>query len=348
MAADVSVERCACHTRQARNGFKALLLIGALLVAAFGQSPSHAAGPLKWKHGIVVAKGDAGFVLMAQAKNFFTAHGVSVEYVSFVGNIQLNQALIARQIDSGESAPDPAFAAVLKGIDVKIIGATIPGNPFAVYTRREITSFAQLAGKSIGASAPGSFPDILMRAVVQARGVDPKSLVVVNAGSDAERYQAVKGGKVDAAVLSSEFVPQAREDGINVLGFVKDIVPQFPRFVIIANGISLREKPEAAVGFLAGEMEGLSYALTHREEALALTAKTIRVSPDNPRITYLYDELKHGHMVTPTLAIPRDKIEWLQGFRIRLGLQKQRVDLDTLLDDSYRQKALAVAKNVLR
>ncbi len=346
--ADVSFEDCSWNARQTRTRVKAFLLLGVLLVVAFGQSPAGAAGAFKWKHGIVAPKGDAGFELMAQAKNFYERHGVSVEFVYFVGNVQLNQALIARQIDSGESAPDPAFAAVLKGIDVKIIGATIPGNPFAAYARADITSFTQLTGKSIGVSAPGSFPDILMRAVVQAKGVDPRSLVVVNAGSDAERYQAVKGGKIDAAVLSSEFVPQARKDGINVLGFVKDIVPQFPRFVIVANGKSLRDKPEAAVGFLAGEMEGLSYALTHREEALALTAKTIRVSPDNSRITYLYDELKRGHMVTPTLTIPRDKIAWLQDFRIRLGLQKQRVNLDTLLDDSYRQKALTVAKNVLR
>lgn len=339
--------------RRIPNRFKRLLLIGALLVAVLlvavsAQSPSNAAGAGQWKHGIVAPKGDAGFELMAQAKNFFAQHGVTVEYVYFVGNIQLNQALIARQIDSGESGADPAFAAVSKGIDMKIIGATIPGTPFAAFTRPEITSFAQLAGKSIGASAPGSFPDILMRAVVTAKGVDPKSLVVVNAGSDAERYQAVKGGKIDAAVLSSEFVPQAKKDGINVLGFVKDIVPQFPRFMIVANGKSLKDKPEVAVGFLAGEMEGLSYALTHREEALALTAKTIRVAPDNPRITYLYDEIKNGHMVAPTLEIPRDKLEWLQDFRIQLGLQKQRVDLSTLLDDSYRQKALAVAKNVLR
>ena len=340
----------AAHGSSKRNRiqFKALLVLGALLAAVFGQSPSNAAGPLKWKHGIIAPKGDAGFELMAQAKNFYQRYGVSVEFLHFVGNVQLNQALIAREIDSGEESPDPVIAAVLKGVDLKIIGSTIPGNPFAVFARPDITSFAQLAGKAIGVSAPGSFPDILMRAMVKAKGVDPKSLVVVNAGSDAERYQALKRGKIDAAAVSSEFVPLARKDGLNVLGFARDVVPQFPRFIIAATGRSLREKPEAAVGFLAGEMEGLSYALTHRAEALALTAKTIRVSVDNPRITYLYDDLKNGHMVTPTMEIPRDKIAWLQNFRIQLGLQKERVTLDTLLDDSYQQKALTVAKNVRR
>lgn len=326
----------------------AFLLAGALLAAVCGQSPSHAAGALQWKNGIIVPKGDAGFEFMAQAKNFYAAHGVSVEIVNFEGNIQLNQALIAGAIDSGEESADPVFPAVLRGIDLKIIGSTIPGNPFAVFARRGITSFAELQGKTIGVSAPGSFPDILTRAMMKAKGVDPKSLVIVNAGSDAERYQAMKGGKINAAALSSEFVPQAKADGFNVLGFANEIVPQYPRFMIVANGRALKAKPQAAVGFLAGEMEGLSYALTHREETLALTAKTIKVALDNPRVTYLYDQLKNGNMVSPTCEIPRDKVAWLQDFRISLGVQKERVNLDALIDESYRQEALKIARNILR
>jgi hypothetical protein len=146
------------NTKQIHIRSKALLLIGALVVAALGLSPSNAADLPKWKHGIVVPKGDAGFELMAQAKNFYQRYGVSVEFVNFVGNIQLNQALIARQIDSGESGADPAFAAVLKGIDVKIIGATIPGNPFAVYTRPEITSFANSRARRSVARHPVHSP----------------------------------------------------------------------------------------------------------------------------------------------------------------------------------------------
>jgi ABC-type nitrate/sulfonate/bicarbonate transport system substrate-binding protein len=339
---------CSCRARQTRGRLWAFLLAGMLLVAALGQTPSNAAGVLTWKHGIIAPKGDAGFELMALTKNFYARYGVSVEFVDFVGNVQVNQALIAHEIDSAEEGADPVLAAVLKGVDLKIIGSTIPGNPFALYARSGITEFTQLAGKTIGVSAPGALPDILLRAMVKAKGVDPKSLVLVNAGSDAERYQAVKAGKVDAMAGSSEFVPMAQQDGVNVLGFAKEIVPLYPRFFIVANGKSLREKPEAAIGFLAGEMEGLSYALVHRDEALALTARTIRVPPNNSRLTYLYDDLKNAHMVSPTLAIPRDKIAWLQNFRIELGLQKERVNLDTLVDDSFRQKALGVAKNVLR
>lgn len=323
-----------------------VVLLVALLAAAGPQGTS--AALLSWRHGIIAPKGDAGFELMAREKEFFRKYGAAVEIIYFEGNVQLNNAIIAGAVDSGEEAPDPVFAAILKGVNLKIIGSTIPGNPFAVYARSGIESFRDLKGKTIGVSLPGSLPDILMRAMLKAEGVDPRTLVVVNAGADAQRYTAVKNGKIDAAAASSEFVPQAKKDKINVLGFAKDIVPLYPRFVVVANGRSLERNPDAAVAFLAGEMEGLSYALTHRDETLQLAARTIHVSPDSPRLTYLYDALRNDHMVSPTCEIPRDRLEWLQTFRIGLGLQKSRVDLARVIDGSYRDRALTIARNVLR
>ncbi len=324
------------------------VLLLSVALTACGQSQPAASPLAKWKHGILKPKGDAGFELMAKEKGFFRQHGVDIEFLEFSGNIQLNQALIAGQLDSGEESPDAVLAADASGADLKIIGSTIPGNPFAIYARGGITSFGQLKGKKIGVSQPGSFPEVLTRAMLKAEGVDPNSIVIVNAGADIERYTALKGGKIDAAAASSEFVPQTKADGINVLGYANKIVPMYPRFILAANSRSLKDKADAAVGFLAGEMEGLSYALSHRTETLQLTAKTIDVPADSPGLAFLYDSLKNDGLVSPTSEIPRAKIEWLQNLRVELGLQKERVDLNKVIDESYRTKALKVAKNVGR
>lgn len=335
---------------QAAAGMKRLpplALAAALLLTACGGQSQPASGtpaPIPWKHGIIVPKGDAGFELMAREKGYYKAHGVDVEFQQFAGNVQLNQALIAGVIDSGEESADPAFSADLKGGTLKIIGSTIPGNPFGVLARAGINSFSDLKGKTIGVSQPGALPDVLMRAMLKAKGVDPNSVTAVNAGADAERYNAVKGGKIDAAAVSSEFVPMSKKDGINLLGLANDVVPLYPRFVIVANGDALKSRPDGAVRFLAGEMEGLRYALSHRQEELQLTSRTINLPVDDPRITYLYDAIKDGNMVAPNCDIPRAKIEWLQNLRVDLGIQKSKVDLNTLIDDSFRQKALKLAR----
>jgi hypothetical protein len=47
---------------------------------------------------------------------------------------------------------------------------------------------------------------------------------------------------------------------------------------------------------------------------------------------------------SPTSAIPADKLEYLQDFRMKSGTQKEPVDFSKLVNDSYRTKALDMAK----
>ncbi|WP_174735217.1 ABC transporter substrate-binding protein [Mesobacillus harenae] len=299
---------------------------------------------VKWKHGIVSAKADSGFILMAKEKDYFKKHGVEVEFMEFEGDATMIQALIAGELDSMEANPAASINAINKGAKLKFIGSTMPGMPYALYTNSEIKSFKDLEGKIVGISKPGALPEIIVKAMLMEEGLDPASVTFVNAGGDVQRYQALMGGKVDAIASASEFVPQAEKDGINVLGYAADIVPMYPRFVIVSSEKALTEKPDAAAGFLAGEMEGLTYALNNRDEAIKLAAKTIDVPEDNVRINSIYDEVKEKGYLSPKSEIPVDRIEWLQDFLFELGSIEKKVDLNTVIDESFRKKALEMAE----
>jgi len=294
-----------------------------------------------WRHGLLVPKGDAGYLLMPQEGGFYEKHGSDVEVTELDGNVQLTQGLLAGELDSIESAPDPFYEAIPRGSDAKCIGSNIPGIAYAFYSRGDITSFQQFEeGSRIAVSAPGSFPEIVARAMLLESGVNPDSVELVNAGSDSERWQALVGGTVDGVANSAEFVPAAEGEGMSVLGNAWEIIPQYPRFLIWASGQALEEKPEAAVGFLAGTMEGIDYALTNREEALELTAKELDDSVDRPESVYMYDLIKEQGFASPTAEIQRDKLEWLLDLRNQLGLQQDDINLDEIIDESYREMAL--------
>lgn len=298
---------------------------------------------VKWRHGTVMFKADSGFQLMAKEKGFFEKHGVEIEHVEFEGDATMLQALVAGEIDSMEANPASTISAVEKGAGLKIIGSTIPGLPYALYVNKDINSFADLRGKDVGVSKPGAFPEMVLKAMMDAEGVDPNSVNLVNAGSDAQRQQALIAGKIDAVANSSEFVPMAEKDGYKVLAYAIDVVPEYPRFVIVANEDSLKEKSDAAVGFLAAEMEGLTYAHNHKDEALKLTAKTIDVEENDEKIVSMYDEIKSKGYLSTECEIPYDKIEWLQDFLHELGRVEEKTDIDDLTDGSYREEALKIA-----
>jgi NitT/TauT family transport system substrate-binding protein len=218
----------------------------------------------------------------------------------------------------------------------------MPGMPYALYSRKDINSLHDLQGKTLGISAPGALPEVIAKAMLLSQGISPDSVTFSNAGGDAQRFAALKGGKVDAVAAATEFVSETRTDpNIKVLALASDYVPQYPRFMLIANGNTLKNKPrEAIVGFLAAHMEGLRYALVHREEALALCAKITNEPATGERCTETYDLVKEKKYVDPNMEFDLSRLTWLQDLRIRLGQQKEIVPNEKLVNLSFRDEAV--------
>lgn len=313
-----------------------LLLVVLLAIAA----PFPALAQTKWKHGLVQAKADAGFFWMALEKGYFKKRGLDVEFIDLRGDKYVIRALLAGELDSAEPSPGVSLNAIEHGADLRFIGSSMPGFPFALYARKDIAGWPDLTGKTFGVSSPGSTPDIAARAMLRRKGVDPDSIKIANAGGSAGRIQALAGGKIDATASSSEFIPYAEKLGIKVMGLAADLIPEYPRFTIVAKADTLRRRREAVVNFLAAYMEGLDYALKHRDETLQLAGKINHQPANDPRLVHMYDEVKTKAYLSTTSEIPRARIDWLQDEMVKIGELKKKIDLDHYVDESFRQDAL--------
>ncbi len=310
----------------------------AALCAAHVAAPAQA--QIKWRHGIVQSKADAGFFFMAIEKGYFKKRGLDVEFVDLRGNNDVIRALLAGELDSGEASPSSPLTAIERGADIRFIGSSMPGLPFALYVRKDIKSWEDLKGKTFAVSAPGTITDVIARAMLKRKGVDPDSIKLANAGGSAGRIRALAGGKVDATAASSEFIPDVEKLGIKVMALSADLVPDYPRFVIFARTDTLKQKREPVISFLAAYMEGLDYALKNRDETLKLAGKINDKPASDPQLAYIYDEAKLKGYVSVSSEIPRAKIEWLQNEMVRLGEIKKTIDLDKYIDETYRKEAL--------
>jgi NitT/TauT family transport system substrate-binding protein len=143
-------------------------------------------------------------------------------------------------------------------------------------------------------------------------------------------------------VVSNEYQPVAPK-GIHLLVAGRDAVPNFLRVCIVSNEKTLAAKGDAAVKFLAAEMNALRYALTHKDETLALTRKVIHAKPDDPRPEFVYEDAVEHHAVDPDLPLPKEKLTWIQEQLVKSGKLKQPLDLKTVTAPEYRGKALKLA-----
>ena len=258
-----------------KNGITQRIAMAAIIAAAVGALSVPAVAQEKvWKHGLIKAKADAGIFLMITQRDFAAKQGLKIETSEFRNDQLALKALIAGELDSFEGGPQGVFSADSKGADVKLLGCHWVVVPHGIYAKDSIKTVADLKGKQIAVSAPNSMPDMLARSALAKYGVSEKDVKLAAVGGDHDRYQALVGGVVDAAVVSNEVEP-VMPKSIHLLVAGRDAVPNFLRVCIVSSAKVLAARGDDAVKFLAAEMNALRFALSHKAETVALTEKII-------------------------------------------------------------------------
>ncbi|HEY6700660.1 MAG TPA: ABC transporter substrate-binding protein [Pseudolabrys sp.] len=319
------------------------IAVGSVVVAALAAILSAQAGAQGriWKHGLINAKADAGIFLMMSTRDFAKEQGLKIEISQFKDDQLALKALIAGELDSFEGGPQGVFAADAKGGDVKLLGCHWIVVPHGIYANDKVTKVEDLKGKQIAVSAPNSMPDMLARSALAKFGVSDTEVKLAAIGGDNDRYQALLGGVVDAAVVSNEYQPVAPKN-IHLLVAGRDAVPNFLRVCMVSTAKKLAERGDDAVKFLAAEMSALRFALSHRDETIALTREITRAKPDDPRPAFVYDDAIEHKAVDPTLPLPTAKIQWIQEQMVKAGRLKAPLDLATVTAPEFRERALKV------
>src|SRR6185369_11107172 len=319
------------------------IAVGPLVVAAIIALFSTRADAQEkiWKHGLINAKSDAGIFLMVSTRDFAKKQGLKIEISQFKDDQLALKALIAGELDSFEGGPQGVFAANAKGADVKLLGCHWIVVPHGIYATEKIKKVEDLKGKQIAVSAPNSMPDMLARSALAKFGVSDNEVKLAAVGGDKDRYQALIGGVVDAAVVSNEYQPVAPKN-VHLLVAGREAVPNFLRVCMTSSDKKLAERGDDAVKFLAAEMSALRFALANRDATIALTRELIHAKPDDPRPAFVYDDAIQHHAVDPTLPLPGEKILWIQDQMVKAGKLKAPLDLKAVTAPEYREKALKV------
>jgi len=254
------------------------------------------------------------------------------------------KATIAGELDSFEGGPGGSIVAAARGADVKIIGCSWLVVPHGVSVRDNISAMADLKGKSIAVSAPGSFPELVAKAALEQAGMAVGDVKFASMGSDTDRYKALAAGVVDGAIVSNEYLPIAAKSGI------KELVAGSKRCRIScasalhATGKTLSARHDDAVKFLAAEMEGLRYAMSpsrrsHRDHHEITGSKA-----DDQRPAFVFDWAVKAQAGRARPADPDGtKLDYMQNQLVKAGSMPAPIDLAKVIDGSIREKASSLA-----
>jgi len=319
----------------------AAALGAALVVVGFpcGRAPAPKAQGLRvWRQAMIAPKADAGFFLMAARRGFAEQEGLRLEVVDVKDDQVGMRALISGEVDSFDSATG-GVVAVARGADVKFVGCSWLAVPYVVLGRAGIAKMEALAGKTIAASAPGTPPDIVARASLAAFRVPTADVKFAAIGSDRDRYNALLGGIVDAAVVANEYTPLPSSKPLNMLVTAREVLPRWVRFCTLMNGKALATRRDDAARFLAAQIKAFRYAVAHREETIRLAREATDAAPDDPRPDYVFDEAVKPGVVAADFPFPVESLDWMRDKLVALG-QIPPADIARKVDMELRVQAL--------
>jgi NitT/TauT family transport system substrate-binding protein len=316
---------------------RAKSFIVATAIIAFGLTVANAQEKV-WKHGILEAKSDSGFIAMVAKGGFAEKRGLKVELVQIKAGATLMKALISGEIDSVDMGAAESIVAGARGTGVKIVGCTWPGMPQVVLAKADIKTPADLKGKTIAISSPGSLPDLLFKGMLDAEHIPVSEVKFATQGADLDRYKSLLAGITDAAIVSNEF-EAVMPANIKVLMKASTTVPKFLRLCLATNSKVLANRRDDLVRFVAAEMDAYKYASTHREETIKLAHEMTHAKPGDKRADFIADQVLKDKQIDPTLAIPVDRLDWMQNLFVKAGIIPKAVPTASLIDTSIRDDA---------
>ena len=322
--------------RAGHAGTLAALMVATVSLPGWAQAPK---APAIWRQAMIAPKADAGFFLMAARRGFAEREGLKIEVVDVKDDGVGVRALLSGEVDSFDSATG-GVTVTAKGADAKMVGCSWLAAPYVVLARPGITSMEGLRGRTIAASAPGSPPDVVAHASLAAFKVPDQEVKFAAVGADRDRYNALLGGVVDAAVVANEYEPLASSKSLNLLAEAKRVLPKWIRFCTLMNGRALTSRRADAIAFLSAQIKAFRYAVAHRAETIKLTQEATDAPPDDPRPAYVYDEAVKPGVVAPDFPIPSDSLAWMRD-RLAENGQIPKTDIAKMVDADLRAQALA-------
>jgi NitT/TauT family transport system substrate-binding protein len=187
----------------ARRGF--LAASAALSASIAAPWPARAQLPEKRKVTIAVGGKNLLYYLpltIAEQLKYVQAEGLEVEIVDFAGGARALQAVVGGSADVVSGAFEHTLNMQAKGQPMRafVLQGRAPQIVLAVSTKTmgSYKSLADLKGKKIGVTAPGSSTNIMANVVLAKAGIKPADVSYVGVGASQGAVAAIRAGQVDA------------------------------------------------------------------------------------------------------------------------------------------------------
>jgi NitT/TauT family transport system substrate-binding protein len=268
----------------------------------------------------------------------FEKRGLDLD-LQYIASATSVAAVVSGQMQVATVGLSEVLGALAGGADLVIVANQVPAYTYIFEVAPGIQSAADLKGKSVGISRPGSSSDIGTRVVLKKFGLDPdKDVNLIQTGSLSDRMAAMRSGALQAAVASPPETLAVERLGWHPLYDLASLgLPAVTLGLVVQR--SYRDGNRAVVqAYVDALIESIARARADRALGLEVLGKQLHIeSEEDLNITYDY-------ITRPELMplFPYARVEQFGDTLAALGTTNERLarlDLAPALDSSFIQSA---------
>ncbi len=208
---------------------------------------------------------------------FFKKRGLDLTITDFGGGGKMAQAMAAGAIDIGDGA-GTEMAFVAKGAPMLTVCESTTNAPFlgiGVPWDSPVKTLADLKGKVIGVSSPGSFSDWSGHELARSQGWGDNGVKTVGiGGGTGPALAALRTHLVDAVIGNATqfFVYEETKEG-RFIAPVSSYEGNVASGTLFASNRLIASNPDAIRAFVAGWIETVGYMRTHKAETVKIESE---------------------------------------------------------------------------
>jgi NitT/TauT family transport system substrate-binding protein len=218
-------------------------------------------------------------LIVAKESGMFEKYGLDVELKYFNSGTMSTTSLVAGSVDLSCSGGTDAVQAMLGGAEIKIISGIFNYVDGQIVGAKNITKPEELKGKSIGISAFGANSEFQVKTALKQFGLTPgKDVTLLQVGGPAQRLAALEAGNVQATIIEPPLNLMAKKMGMNILLDLLDLKIPAQMIVIATTQSNIDKKPQMIENFMKGLVAGIHYMRTHKDEAIEIMRKSMKIN----------------------------------------------------------------------
>lgn len=311
-----------------------MMIAGAIVATLMG----HAALADSVKIALPVASLESMPIYIGQANGLFKKHNVDIDVITSRGGGEAMKSYISGDVQIVATGFPEVGLMRSHNVDVELFFAQTSRVPFAMIGRKDLDlkSVADLKGKTIAVTSPGSLTANLAKYFVQEAGLDPdKDVSLVSVGGGGELLGALKSGKADAAMLFEPFVTIGIQQGFaTMLVDVPAKLDAFSSSPLSTSKAFVEKSSKDARGIFDALAEAMAYIHTNPSGTFDIAKQTFQ-NADPAVLTAALARLSKWY--SPDGRFTRGNVERTQKISVDMKIMPQAYPYDDVVAPFARE-----------